>query len=131
MGAAHFRTSTVWPGVIVAGVVVPKQLVRAGHELAQKQPLDLATGPAQVHAHGYVPHRVFLRVVAVGLELVGIKPLALVAAGRDEIDLLLLGRLVVDNDGPAQAVLPGRDDVAGNNFLAVAGPAGQQQNQQT
>lgn len=61
----------------------------------------------------------------------GIKPLGLVALSRDEIDLLLLGRLVVDNDGPAQAVLPGRDDVAGHNFLAVAGPAGQQQKQQT
>ena len=97
--------------------------------MAQKQGFGLSAGAAQIHADGHVAHGVARRCVAVGPERPGIEQLALVARRRDEIDLPLLGRVVVQGNGPAQAVLPGRDDVAGKNMLAGSGPAGQQQDQ--
>ena len=98
---AHLRTNAGRLGVVVAGVPVLVQLGRASHELPQKKRLGFATGSAHIYLYGYVPHGVLGGSIAVGFELAGIEQLALGALGGDKIDLLLLGYLIVDGDGPA------------------------------
>lgn len=126
-GPAHLRAETGGQGVVVAGTVILVQLGRAGHELTQKQLLNFAARFLQIHTYGHVSHGVFGGDVGVGFKLAS-ELLALVALSRDKVDLSLLHRFILDNDGPAQTVLSGgRDDVAGGNILAEGGPANQQQ----